>query len=157
MIYGFKVGALSFGPQHRPVSRLSQARTPQKRNRTGRTDNRPRTPRATRPRPKATATSRQPEPQNAAQKINFGGPIRQLFPHSKRPRIGFCNQGVHVLDSVPFSSTRTLDQACNLRPDTPPAARHSESWNVMPAVWSWQASSGLSLWSALSVSPKECV
>ena len=100
-----------------------------------------RTPRATRPRPKATATSRQPEPQNAAQK---GCPIRKLFPHSKRPRLGSQNQGVHVLDSVPFSSTRTLDQACNLRPDTPPAARHGESWNVMQAVWSWQASSGFS-------------
>ena len=110
----------SLGPQYRPVSRLSQARTPQKRNRTGKTGHGQRTPRATRPRPKATATSRQPEPHNAAQKINFGGPIRKLFPHSKRPRLGFWNQGAHVLDSVPFSSTRTLDQACNPRPDTPP-------------------------------------
>ena len=118
-----------------------------------------RTPRATRPRPKATATSRQPEPhsENAAQKIHFGSPIRKHLPHSKRPRLGYWNQGVHVLDSVLFSSTRTLVQASHLRPDTPPTTRHDDSWNVMPAVWSWQASSGFSLWSALSVSPKECL
>ena len=101
-----------------------------------------RTPRATRPRPKATATSRQPEPHNAAQKINFGGPIRKLFPHSKRPRLGFWNQGVHVLDSVPFSPREILTRHATSDP-TP--ARHGESWNVMPAVWSWQASSGFFL------------
>ena len=41
-------------------------------------------------------------------------------------------------DTAPFSSTRTLVLECHLRPDTPRAARHGESWNVMPAVWSWQ-------------------
>ena len=55
------------------------------------------------------------------------------FPACEVPLYCFClcywNQGVHVLDSVPFSSTRNLDQECNLRPDTPPAARHGESWN----------------------------
>ena len=38
------------------------------------------------------------------------------------------------LDSVPFSSTRTLVRACDVRPDIPPTARNGESWNVMPAV-----------------------
>ena len=42
------------------------------------------------------------------------------------------------LRSVSFSSTRTLVRASNVRPDIPPTARHSESWNVMSAVWSWQ-------------------
>ena len=106
------------------------------------------TPRATRPRPKATATSRQSEPHNVAQKIYLGGPNRKLLAHSKRPRLGSWNQGDHVLDSVPFSSTRTLDQARHLRPNTPPAARHGESWNVMPEVWSLKASSGFTWWSA---------
>ena len=54
-----------------------------------------RTLRATRPRPKATATSRQPEPHHAAQKIYFGCPIRKLFTHSKRPRLGYWNRGDH--------------------------------------------------------------
>ena len=36
-------------------------------------------------------------------------------------------------ETVPFSSTRTLVQACDVRPDIPPTARNGESWNVMPA------------------------
>ena len=29
--------------------------------------------------------------------------------------------------------------SCRVRPDTPHTARHGESWNVMPAVWAWNA------------------
>ena len=36
-------------------------------------------------------------------------------------------------ETVPFSSTRTLVRACDVRPDIPPTARNGESWNVMPA------------------------
>ena len=97
-----------------------------------------RTPRATRPQTQSDshqqATTRKTRLERFTLEVQSGN----LF-HCKRLRLGFWNQGVHVLDSVPFWSTRNLDQACHLRPDTPPTARHGESWNVMPAVWSWQA------------------
>ena len=57
------------------------------------------------------------------------------FRNLKRPRLRL--QGIWAStppDSVPFSSTRTIVRACLVRPDTPPTARHGESWNVMPAV-----------------------
>ena len=57
----------------------------------------------------------------------------KLFPQSKRPSIV---SGIRASTSwiLCRSRPRTLDQARNIRPDTPPAARHGESWNVMPAV-----------------------
>ena len=42
-------------------------------------------------------------------------------------------------DTLPFSSTRTLVRACDVRPDIPPTARNGESLNVMPAARTFQA------------------
>ena len=73
---GFGVGALSssgVGPHQRK---------PDQRRRT-------QTPKATWPRPKATATSRRPKthPENTVPKVNFGDPTVKLFHNLKPPRL----------------------------------------------------------------------
>ena len=97
----------------RPVSCPFRARTPQKRKRAGRADQR---------RQATNTKSDQAQTQSDSHQQATGTAESKLWK---------SNFETTPLDSVPFSSTRTIVRASNVRPDIPPTARHGESWNVM--------------------------
>ena len=67
------------------------------------------------------------------------GPTVKDFRNLKRPRLRSRRSGRPRLQIQCRSRPRELLSEHATSDPTPPTARHGESWNVMPAVWSWQA------------------